>query len=146
MMKKLSMLAFGAALALAGCGGGDAPKTGCDGMGTKMKEWSKKEEAEAMKELDGLTGEQKKMAEKMMGDMKGVMKDMTNDMVAAVVTSCKEDKWADDAVKCFNEAEDEDAADKCKEMGTEEQKKKLEERTDKVMEKYKDKMPGMRMD
>jgi hypothetical protein len=140
MKKTLAMVLCSMALAFAGCGGGDAPKTGCDGIGTKIKEMAKKEEAEAMKEMEGkdMPPEAKKMMEK----YKGVMNDMMNDMAKAAVASCKEDKWPEDVVKCFNEAKGEEDMDKCKEMGGEELNKKMEARIEAIEEKYKDKLPG----
>jgi hypothetical protein len=118
MLKKISVVFCAGLMAAAfaagckkdkdGAGGGD-----CGALGKRL-------ESQMTKEMGDLPAEAKAMAEK-----------QAKPMIAAVVTSCKEDKWTKEAIDCGLTAED--PATDCEGKITKEQMAKMEERMMKAM-------------
>jgi hypothetical protein len=98
VIKKISAL-FAVSLfsvSLLACGGGgDAT---CEGVGKHVVDMAKKE-------LSGMDGDMKKMAEAMLGPLKD-----------EIVKKCKEDNWSKEAMKCMVGAKTEKDFEKCEKL------------------------------
>jgi hypothetical protein len=130
-MKKIS-IAFVAALSLAafGCkkdggGGGGGGASDCSALPAAIDRMMA--EMKNDPRMKDMPPEAKKMQEELAGKMAPKMKEI-------MVSSCNEDKWSADALKCIGGAKTQADMDKCKTTLTPEQNSKVEAKMKKLME------------